>query len=211
MMREKLKKFFRKKTSRQKTKGQSLVELTLTLPVLLILLSGLTEFGFMLNYYLSLVDASREVARTFSNFDPIDNDTTPTRDEAAEFYDGASAAVISALEPQVAQDTSRKIIMDATRDEIIVSAYSIYRGAATLLDAPGGGEYHWTNNETSRLPVAEVSSRLTGSAPNTGVIVVEIFYNYHQVLKLPWLAMLPDPFLLHAYTIMPLSAAEPTP
>ena len=203
MIKEKLKNFFRKKTKTQKTKGQSLVEFTLTLPVLLILLSGLTEFGFMLNYYLSLVDASREVARTFSNFDPIAN--------AATFYTSAGDAVILALEPQVAEDTSRKIDIDAANgDDIVVSAYSISGGSATLLDAPGGGEYHWSNNQVSRLPAAEIDSRLISTAPNTGVIVVEVFYHYDQVLGLPWLEMLPDPFLLPAYTSMPLSAAEPT-
>ncbi|MCI0807190.1 MAG: pilus assembly protein, partial [Chloroflexi bacterium] len=32
-------------------KGQSLVEITIMLPVLLLMLSGLVEFGFLLNTY----------------------------------------------------------------------------------------------------------------------------------------------------------------
>jgi hypothetical protein len=37
-----------------------------------------------------------------------------------------------------------------------------------------------------------------------------VHYNYHQVLKLPWLApFVPDPMLLRAYTMMPIAAAEP--
>jgi len=59
----------RSKSSRGR--GQSLVEIAIALPVLLILLSGMVEFGFMLNYYLSLLDATREAARLYSNFDPF--------------------------------------------------------------------------------------------------------------------------------------------
>ena len=33
------------------------------LPILLMLLSGVIEFGFMLNYYLDVIDATRETAR----------------------------------------------------------------------------------------------------------------------------------------------------
>jgi hypothetical protein len=52
---------------------------------------------------------------------------------------------------------------------------------------------------------------MNASAPNTGVVLVEIFYNYPQILKLPVLTtILPDPIPLYVYTIMPLSAAEPT-
>ena len=41
------------------------------LPVLLIMISGLIEFGIMLNYYLDLIDAAREAARWASDADPI--------------------------------------------------------------------------------------------------------------------------------------------
>ena len=46
-----------------KSRGQSLVEFTVLLPVLLIMISGLIEFGIMLNYYLDVIDAAREAAR----------------------------------------------------------------------------------------------------------------------------------------------------
>jgi len=37
-------------------RGQSLVEITILLPALPIMISGLIEFGFMLNYYLDLIE-----------------------------------------------------------------------------------------------------------------------------------------------------------
>jgi Flp pilus assembly protein TadG len=48
---------------RRGERGQSLVELALTLPVLLLLLVGVVEVGNGLNAYLTVVDAAREGAR----------------------------------------------------------------------------------------------------------------------------------------------------
>jgi hypothetical protein len=44
-------------------RGQSLVELAFTLPVLLLLLAGVVEVGNALNAYMSVVDAARDGAR----------------------------------------------------------------------------------------------------------------------------------------------------
>jgi hypothetical protein len=65
---------------KHKSFGQSIVEFTLMLPVLLIMISGLIEMGFMLNFYLDLIDTAREVARLAADDDPI-------HDEAGFFND----------------------------------------------------------------------------------------------------------------------------
>lgn len=52
-------------------KGQSLVELTLTLPIFLIMLLGLVEIGWIANNYLTLVDVTREAGRFGSTRDPL--------------------------------------------------------------------------------------------------------------------------------------------
>ena len=57
---------------RKSQKGQSFVELTLVVVFLMIFVAGIVEFGFALNNYLNLVDASREAVRYSSNFDPFD-------------------------------------------------------------------------------------------------------------------------------------------
>ena len=44
-------------------KGQALVEFAIILPVLLLILLGIIEFGLMLNSYLTIQNASREGAR----------------------------------------------------------------------------------------------------------------------------------------------------
>lgn len=44
-------------------KGQSLIEFAILLPLLLLLLMGILEFGLMLNAYLSINNSAREGAR----------------------------------------------------------------------------------------------------------------------------------------------------
>ena len=56
----------------RKTRGQSLVEVAIAFPILIILFSGVVEFGFIINYYLSLLDATRDAARLYSSGDPFD-------------------------------------------------------------------------------------------------------------------------------------------
>jgi hypothetical protein len=52
-----------------------------------------------------------------------------------------------------------------------------------------------------------------GTIPvETGILIVEVWYGYHGVLKLPWLEMFmsdASPVMLHADTIMPLVSAKP--
>ncbi len=210
MIKKKLKNFLAKKKSNRKTKGQSLVEIALTLPLLLMLLSGLAEFGLMLNYYLSLVDTSREVARLFSNYDHefVDPDT------GNSFYVSAAEQVIVILEPSDTKDTTRKIkirenLIDPEinhDNEIIISVYSISGSNATLLN-----EHHWSGRQVSHFDETKVNNRIAGSAPNSGALVVEIFYTYEEILKLPWMPLDDNKTILYAYTFMPQSSSEPTP
>ncbi len=55
-------------------RGQSLVELTLTLPILLVMLLGLAEIGWYANNYLTLLDVVREAGRVGASSvrDPMD-------------------------------------------------------------------------------------------------------------------------------------------
>ena len=51
------------KRSFKSQKGQSLVEFALILPIVILILMGILEYGLMLNSYLSINNASREGAR----------------------------------------------------------------------------------------------------------------------------------------------------
>jgi hypothetical protein len=71
---------------RSSSKGQSLVEITLLFPILLILLSGLVEFGFALNEYLTIQDAVRNAARfaSDSDYDAVDSNPVAATCDSAD-------------------------------------------------------------------------------------------------------------------------------
>lgn len=54
------------KTKTEKHKGQTLVELALVLPILLLLVFGIIDFGRILNAYIMVSNASREAARYYA-------------------------------------------------------------------------------------------------------------------------------------------------
>lgn len=54
----------RARTSRAgRARGQSLVEFALVLPIMLLILSGIVDFGIGLTHYMTLISATREGAR----------------------------------------------------------------------------------------------------------------------------------------------------
>lgn len=211
-MRNILRKLFQKpivKTTNRprRTRAQSLVEFAIALPVILLLFSGVIEFGFALNYYLSLLDATRESARFYSNLDPFNADMTDNMD----FYANAAAMVRANLDPQVVNPSyqGRRIALDPHADDVIVTVYSASGG--NVVRYPTSGPYHLYNNYSPIFTNTDIEARLVSGSPNAGILLVEVHYNYHQVLGLPWIQVfVPNPMLLRAYTIFPLSAAEPT-
>jgi hypothetical protein len=192
----------------RKSKAQSLTEFAIALPVLFILLSGVVEFGFALNYYLSLLDATREAARYYSDGDPFDEDGA----DDINFYSNTAALALSNLDPTIVPGNEayqgRRIPLDSATDDIIVTVYT--KSEDGVLSYPTAGPYQLYGHATSKFDTTEISSRFESGSPNAGILVVEVHYNYHQVMKLPWLSpFVPDPFTLTAYSIMPLAAAEP--
>jgi hypothetical protein len=64
------------------------------------------------------------------------------------------------------------------------------------------------------LNAADFPSGMTvGQAPgNKGFVAVEVYYCHTQTLGLPVFTLfVPNPMMIHAYTLMPLPAAAPTP
>jgi hypothetical protein len=196
-----MRKIFPFKRKRRKA-GQSMVEFAIFLPILLMLLTGVVEFGFMLNQYVSLVHGTRQAARYYSVFTPFNTDGSDNPD----FYNGAISELQNSILP---------LKLDENADDVVVTVFSISdNGTFERFPKPGGmgGGWHWRNNDASRFTNEMLKSRLTAGAPPTGALLVEVFYDYHHLLGLPWLtAFVPNPTTLYAYTFMPLSAAEPTP
>lgn len=193
-----------KNEMRQKSKAQSAVELTLVISVLLLLLTAMVEFGVLLNTYISVQDAARTGAREAAVADPIVNPSL--------FFNtsyGVPFIVTKALEPLTLDTTCANPTTDPC-DDIIIGVYSIRTGQ-TPVRLYNVSVY---GNKTTQLTPAQVQARLDPGAPNTGLVSIEIFYSYRQLLNLPWM----DPFEnagglipFRVFAIMPLSAAEPTP
>lgn len=207
-------------------RGQSLVEFTLMLPILLMMLSGLIEFGFMLNYYLDIIDAARETARFAANDDPIRDDFTglPTpwnlrfedraQDLAKQSLKSASDGRIEWPEFYPEPFDCNDPLLPINGD-VVISAFSVLGNTVDKRYPVGTGDtgVSMCGNYTSKMTVAEVNSILSGSIiPNSGFVLIELYYEYDMVLGLPWIrAFVPDPVVLYAYSIMPNTTVEPTP
>ncbi|MBE0671272.1 MAG: pilus assembly protein [Anaerolineales bacterium] len=209
---------------RRVSTAQSLVELAITLPVLILLFSGMVEFGFMLNTYLSLQDATRAAARRYSNENPFAKDINGNVVDDAAFYSGAAQAVVDFLMPPD-DSAARQTIVDPTRDNVLISVITIRVDEAPEPDAidsitrhPDGEEYYKLYGDTNPITLygnTEIEQYATsnGSVPvDAGLLIVEIFYSYEGVLHLPWTEPFfseANPAMLYNSTIMPLVSAKP--
>ncbi len=207
-------------------KGQSLVELTLVLTLLLTLLTGMVEFANLLNEYITLTDAAREGARFGSNDDPF---IRPAMTRNILFYLNIDQIVEGTFtypptnmirNPASKGALSPIVLRPEIGDDVVISVFSISDG--TLKRFPEGtGDNGWSyyhnkypsssHYRTSAFTTSQLQNRAIATAPNTGFVLVEIYYSYDQLIKLWAFIGAPDPIPVHTYAIMPLSAAEPTP
>ena len=197
----------------RKAKGQSMVEIAIALPILLFLFSGMIEFGFILNSYLSLLDATREAARFYSNLDPFGPDVNKSlaRPAPAWFFEDSSNMVRTLLDPSLLDTPTtkyegRKFPLDPALDDVIITIYSVKKTTETIVTT---GPSHLHGHATSAFTPSEILAKMITGSPNAGILVVEVSYSYEQILGLPWTDFLGDHVMLRAHTIMPLNAAEP--
>jgi hypothetical protein len=198
--------WLRSYTKRKKSRGQSIVEFMVLLPLLIMMLSGLIEFGFLLNYYLDLIDGAREIARFGANLDPLEADDG--------ILDCVNTTYFYRLLPCMAdQVLSEQVVLNPATDDLIISAFAAKDGAVTqrLPDADG---WSYKGNHVSKFTTAEIDGILAQhmTAPASGMVLVEVYYDFHMVMALPWITMfVPETITLHAYSIMPNAYVEPTP
>lgn len=215
-------------TSRTKQRGQSFVELMLVVLILALMVSGVVEFGYLLNSYLKVLDGTREGAR-YSNMDVafVYDDTLPGYVSVQSFYVNTAIQAMRVMSP---------IVLNGNRgDDIVISVFTI--SGSSIVRWPLGYAYGWNLCENRLDPVvqsetnifqianwntctpkrshftdAQIQALMDASAPASGVLLVEAYYNYPQILKLPVFAqVIPDPIPVYTYSVMPLTSAEPTP
>jgi hypothetical protein len=222
----------------KRERGQSMVEMALTLPILLLILAGTLEVGWYFNTYLTLVDATREAARYAADGDLILRDYTNAGACDTDFFYQAACLL---------KQNMFGVAFDEGEDDIIVSTLTINAEGnvawrfpyPTSMYNPLCGEYVppgyycadpiVTNDEhgwsyqahrhagsaaarTSFFTKADIKSLLPANAGANGIVIVEIFHVHRQFLGLipPNLPFLPQEVLMHAYTIMPMPTSGPS-
>jgi Flp pilus assembly protein TadG len=212
-----------------------MVEFAVTLPILIALLIGMVEFGFMLNTYLSLLDATRFAARKYSNTNPmkvIVSGTTQTKIYDENFDENVEDAVIANLEP--ADPDARKVPLDWNYDDILVSVVSV--NVDTTVDPNTITSINrLTTDAGFTVPFTSRSGKFTtlggthytdakieemmadnGVDPvSAGMLIVELYYSYEGTLNIStkfFQLFTPGGHMtLYASTIMPLVAVRPIP
>lgn len=207
---------------RSKPRGQSFIELALVFMILMLLFAGVVELGNLINIYLDIIDSAREAARyanavSLYKVDPVSG----AKYIGEDVYDKSAQVAWATLNPACTlllppkpgaancPPNEMKIDFDPATDDIVISILS-YDGS-TLLRFPSVG---WSRfgNHTSTVSDGDIIANLDPSAPNTGLVLVEVFYDYNQLLGMPFFTdVLPDPIPVHAFSIMPYPGAEPTP
>ena len=191
-------------------RGQSFVELALVLSLLIFMLAGVVEFGYLLNQYITLVEGTRETARVLSPQKFFKDDGTPNSDifVGGAVHLGGGLYVLDGENLVVAPELSSiwPITLDETMDDIVISIFSIDKYSKVIRYPDDDGYSHF-GHETSRFSNAEIEAKLVSGAPKTGAVLVEVYYHYHQILNL--LEGWTGPIAVHAYSILPLANAEP--
>lgn len=225
-----------KRLLRRRSRAQSFVELTLFLPVLLIMLAGMTEVVFVLNAYLQALDAARNAGRFVADNDPYpDEDTSPGAYDTIK--DCNTTENFWRVAGCVAELNMSPLPFDVNNgtDDVVISVFATHgggidgryensvfsggSGSLVLDSADGTDDEGWsfaedqtgTRNQTSKFSTSDLTNGINSGARNTGFILVEVVYAHYQILDLPIVSdFFPNPIILHAYAVMPLVEAEPT-
>ncbi len=190
------------------------------LPILLMLLSGLVEFGFLLNTYLDVIDAAREAARFAANDDPtvgLPTDLTPNFWNRA--WRNSRGSLFTASDGRITWTPTDAYDCTDVEGDMVISAFGFLNNTVQTRYPVGYSSgaancnvgLFGSNTYQSKLSTADVNLLMDStSVDNSGAVLVEIFYEYEMLLGLPWItAIVPDGIVLHAYTIMPNTFAEP--
>jgi hypothetical protein len=210
-------------------KGQSLVEMALTLPILLLMFAGLVEIGAALRSYLVLVNANREGVRFAARGRFFDTEQGRAsifdRVVAAAGIEQTSDGFVQALRPLPIGDAKPNttiaihyLVIPDQIDELggladepaIINGpwYSptvpLYANHTTQVDAVALAEAkRQENKEFNQKYFVQEGTKILDQPSADDLVIVETWYEHEQLLKLPILtAVLPEKFTLYAQSTM---------
>jgi hypothetical protein len=181
------------------TRGQGLVEMTLALPVLLIMLLGLVELGFLLHAYIVLYNADREATRfavrgTFTPEEIAERAMTSISEQLPAELEGADANTAILI---------TQLYIPADKDDF--ATVELYWHAGISVTSRFVPQDHANKIKLDNdLFNQEVMDAELGLGPTSQeVVIVEMFHNHDQVLHAPFVEwVFPDPMEVYAWTIM---------
>ena len=118
--------------------GQSLVEFTLVLPIFLLVLFAIIDFGMAFNAWITVTNSAREGARLGSVRAPSGDIETRVRDTAGSLGDDLTVIVTNAE-----GDPGESVVVDVSYD------YSLITPLANIMGMVSGGSISETFNLSS--------------------------------------------------------------
>jgi hypothetical protein len=141
-------------------------------------------------------------------------------------------------DPAFCNGFNNSVPFKSGEDDILITAYTVAQDSVHQVfpSVSDGGVWAWSNNDADTahndnwrsscghvdpttvtddysLTAEEIETHLRASSrPLKGFVAVEAYYCYYYVLNIPiFTDIVPNPLLIHVYTVMPLPAAQPTP
>jgi hypothetical protein len=212
----------RKRWRLSQTEGQSLVEMTITLPLLLLMFVGLIEVGAALRSYLVVVNANREGTRMAARGQWFDSDEEMSyiadRVIAAAGIESIGGEYVPFMRTESSDglpaNTTIAVHYVKVPDQINLGVpdYEGYEIGSSRMFGP---------HQTSRVDLDAVGEEAAQAnlsfnqeyfAGEGGIldipsednfVIVEVWYEHEQWLKMPiFTAVLPETFTLYAQTRM---------
>lgn len=205
-------------------KGQSLVELALTLPLLLLMFAGLVEIGAALRNYLVVVNANREGTRFAARGRWFDTDEEVDlifqRVIAAAGIEQRSGDLVQFLRTGSIGDLDENTTLAVHYIEVpdqIDDVGGVTDEAATIYGPWYTGTLHYGESRVDANAVASaaqaenkefnakyfVQDELLDIPSEDNFVILETWFEHEQLLKLPiFTEILPEKFTLYARSQM---------
>jgi len=206
----KVSKIWRRFRSFPERRGQSLVELSLITPIVLLLLLGLTEVGAALRSFLVVSNAAREGARygAKSKYTPDENIVDWVRQSAVSLpitanVDGVN--VVDGEKATVIVTRLRKVFSEGSYEYEVEDSYlEGGDGRDTVLT-----EEWFTSQEQKSQELDEKEWPVGVPREAMDMIAVEVMFDHDHLTGLFSVgSFLPDPVPLHAMTVMRIGGSR---
>jgi hypothetical protein len=179
--------------------GQSLVETSIMLPILLIILVGIVELGFALANQMTVTTSAREGARYGARFGPTNEQEV--NDAILDVVHETPSQIFSLDETRAdvyvarakTDDTGH---IDPSSTNFNASSYWVFEPLQDVASVPG-----------TLVTPDQIAADLQNE-PNIAVIVVQVFYDHRSVLGLPIVAQLSDQIPIGTYTVMRIEPSQ---